>query len=29
MIKILKGTIQESNSGHLDLKTDTLPVELS
>ena len=29
MIKILKSPILESNSGPLDLKSDTLPVELS
>ena len=29
MIKILKCPILESNSGPLDLKSDTLPVELS
>ena len=29
MIKILKCPIVESNSGPLDLKSDTLPVELS
>ena len=29
MIKILKCTLLESNSGPLDPKSDTLPVELS
>ena len=29
MIKIVKCPILESNSGPLDLKSDTLPVELS
>ena len=29
MIKILKCTILESNSGHLDPQADAVPVELS